>query len=254
MRRIIKGKNPFHPDRGHIHHRLRDLGHSPRTIALLVYAICAGFSLLSLILFRDSGGASGVVLVLAGGIAVVTVQRLRIPELLELGNIAQWGPARRRIVERNLRVREAVERLEKADSGEEILSALEHAFSDGEFCRLEMWLEPETGDCLTELDGVRGSEDGVFFRKDLKPRANGDEHGLWEVRLPLTRRGQGQFGRLSLFRELDGTRLYTDVSLVGRSLEPVLIDGLEACREDRQESGVEGTNGKGLGTLVKVVG
>ncbi len=40
-RRIIHGKNPFSPDRGHIHHRLIDLGFSQKQSVCILYAICA---------------------------------------------------------------------------------------------------------------------------------------------------------------------------------------------------------------------
>jgi UDP-GlcNAc:undecaprenyl-phosphate GlcNAc-1-phosphate transferase len=50
VRRLAAGRSPFTPDRGHIHHRLLDLGLSHRKTVLLIYAICAGLGVLSLIL------------------------------------------------------------------------------------------------------------------------------------------------------------------------------------------------------------
>ena len=50
VRRLAAGRSPFTPDRGHIHHRLLDLGLSQRQTVLLIYAICAGLGALSLIL------------------------------------------------------------------------------------------------------------------------------------------------------------------------------------------------------------
>lgn len=38
IRRTLAGHSPFHPDRGHIHHRLIDLGHSHRGAVLIMYA------------------------------------------------------------------------------------------------------------------------------------------------------------------------------------------------------------------------
>ncbi len=37
IRRTAKFKSPFSADRGHIHHRLVDLGHSPRAVVLILY-------------------------------------------------------------------------------------------------------------------------------------------------------------------------------------------------------------------------
>jgi UDP-GlcNAc:undecaprenyl-phosphate GlcNAc-1-phosphate transferase len=50
VRRLINGRSPFSPDRGHIHHRLLDLGLSHRRTVVLIYAICAGLGMLSLVL------------------------------------------------------------------------------------------------------------------------------------------------------------------------------------------------------------
>jgi UDP-GlcNAc:undecaprenyl-phosphate/decaprenyl-phosphate GlcNAc-1-phosphate transferase len=50
VRRLLNGRSPFSADRGHIHHRLLDLGLSHRQTVLLIYAICAGLGTLSLLL------------------------------------------------------------------------------------------------------------------------------------------------------------------------------------------------------------
>ena len=50
VRRLVAGRSPFSPDRGHIHHRLLDLGLSHRQTVVLIYAICVGLAILSLVL------------------------------------------------------------------------------------------------------------------------------------------------------------------------------------------------------------
>jgi len=49
VRRLSGGRSPFTPDRGHIHHRLLDLGLGHRGTVLLIYAICASLGLMSLL-------------------------------------------------------------------------------------------------------------------------------------------------------------------------------------------------------------
>ena len=39
LRRLLKGKNPMSPDRGHFHHRLIDLGLSQRQVVAILYAV-----------------------------------------------------------------------------------------------------------------------------------------------------------------------------------------------------------------------
>jgi UDP-GlcNAc:undecaprenyl-phosphate/decaprenyl-phosphate GlcNAc-1-phosphate transferase len=50
VRRLAQGRSPFSPDRGHLHHRLLDVGLSHRQTVLLIYAICVGLGALSLLL------------------------------------------------------------------------------------------------------------------------------------------------------------------------------------------------------------
>lgn len=50
LSRLRAGRSPFCADRGHLHHRLLDMGLSPRAIVLLYYAITASSGLLALVL------------------------------------------------------------------------------------------------------------------------------------------------------------------------------------------------------------
>ncbi len=50
VRRAVAGRSPFTPDRGHLHHRLLDLGLGHRQTVLLIYAICASLGVLSFFL------------------------------------------------------------------------------------------------------------------------------------------------------------------------------------------------------------
>jgi len=50
VRRVLAGRSPFTPDRGHLHHRLLDLGLTHRQTVVLIYVICAGLAILSVIL------------------------------------------------------------------------------------------------------------------------------------------------------------------------------------------------------------
>src|SRR3954471_3736950 len=50
VRRASEGRSPFSPDRTHIHHRLLDLGLSHRQTVLVIYGICLGLAVLSMLL------------------------------------------------------------------------------------------------------------------------------------------------------------------------------------------------------------
>ncbi|MBE6679572.1 MAG: undecaprenyl/decaprenyl-phosphate alpha-N-acetylglucosaminyl 1-phosphate transferase [Ruminococcaceae bacterium] len=59
VRRLIHGKSPFEPDRGHLHHRLIDMGFGQKQSVRILYAICALLGISSVMLTRSAwqGGA-----------------------------------------------------------------------------------------------------------------------------------------------------------------------------------------------------
>jgi UDP-GlcNAc:undecaprenyl-phosphate GlcNAc-1-phosphate transferase len=50
VRRLAQRRSPFSPDRGHLHHRLLDVGLSHRQTVLLIYGICVTLALMALYL------------------------------------------------------------------------------------------------------------------------------------------------------------------------------------------------------------
>jgi UDP-GlcNAc:undecaprenyl-phosphate GlcNAc-1-phosphate transferase len=50
VRRLVQGRSPFTPDRGHLHHRLLDVGLSHRQTVVLIYGVCVVLSAMSLLL------------------------------------------------------------------------------------------------------------------------------------------------------------------------------------------------------------
>jgi len=50
LRRIVKGQNPMMPDRGHLHHRLLDLGFSQKQAVFIIYLISGTLGLLAVVI------------------------------------------------------------------------------------------------------------------------------------------------------------------------------------------------------------
>ena len=71
INRLRLGRSPFLADRGHLHHRLLDLGLSQRSVVLLFYLLCAAFGILALIL--ASGLQKLLVLMGMGLVALVAL-------------------------------------------------------------------------------------------------------------------------------------------------------------------------------------
>ncbi|MEA2025611.1 MAG: hypothetical protein U9O18_02870, partial [Chloroflexota bacterium] len=84
-RRLLSGRSPFTPDRGHFHHRLLDLGLSHKGAVLLIYGITIVLAVLSLLLAGGSGPLYAfMAIVIASGIVLLLVTfRIGTDEALE---------------------------------------------------------------------------------------------------------------------------------------------------------------------------
>lgn len=96
-RRLLSGRSPFTPDRGHFHHRLLDLGLTHKGAVLLIYAICALLALLSVVLAGGAGPLYAFMAVVVGsGLLLLLVTfRSGADEALEASSYpdADEGPS-----------------------------------------------------------------------------------------------------------------------------------------------------------------
>ncbi len=236
VRRFLRREAIFRPDTGHIHHRLREMGHSPRQVAFSLYMLTAALCVFSLILAGGQTTVVGVGFALVGIVVVVFVQRLRIPELLELGKLVNWGRLQRVVIERNMQVREAAADLEFAASSQDVVRSLEGAFSDGDFTRLELWLEDRYAAAREGQEGVEREGEQCCVRLSLMPSEVLHEV---ELRLPFEVPGRDPAGRLSLFRPVDGSQILTDLTVIVEELQPALLQALEGLAASAEVVGME---------------
>jgi UDP-GlcNAc:undecaprenyl-phosphate GlcNAc-1-phosphate transferase len=75
VRRLATGHSPFTPDRGHIHHRLLDLGLSHAQTVLVIYAICIVLAVLSVVLSANQQVYAFLGLAVAFGLGVFLLAR-----------------------------------------------------------------------------------------------------------------------------------------------------------------------------------
>lgn len=88
LRRYLGSRPIFSPDRGHIHHRLLDMGLTPRRAVLVLYLVSAGAALVGLLLSNPSTGRHWAVLIsVALAASAVAIGRLRYRELDAAGKL-----------------------------------------------------------------------------------------------------------------------------------------------------------------------
>ena len=85
VRRLSQGRSPFTPDRGHIHHRMLDLGLSHRQTVFAIYGLCLVLALLAMALSGVTQLYAFLGVFLASGLVLFIPTRgtFRRPEELE---------------------------------------------------------------------------------------------------------------------------------------------------------------------------
>ena len=75
IRRIASRRSPFTPDRGHIHHRLLDMGLSHRQSVLLIYGVCVFLGVLALVLSVEQQIVAFLIFLAGTGIGLFVLTR-----------------------------------------------------------------------------------------------------------------------------------------------------------------------------------
>jgi UDP-GlcNAc:undecaprenyl-phosphate/decaprenyl-phosphate GlcNAc-1-phosphate transferase len=223
FRRFVRRQPVFGADRGHIHHRLRDLGHSPRSVALALYAVCGCFAMASLLLLHPSASVANTVLLCSGAVVLIVVQRLHIPELIEVRRIISRTWYQRTVVANNVRIREAVDMLEAAADGAAVDDSLRHALEQGEFQRAELRLDTLHGRALAISGLGYRAEEGWQWSWGAGELPD----GAWEIRVPLRALDGSEAGYMALWCPGRSQHLLTDMGLLVVDLSKALIRALD---------------------------
>jgi len=226
IRRFLRGQPIFSADRGHIHHRLLGLGHSPRKVALLLYGVCAAMAFAAMLLVNHSQYIA-LVLVLCGVGVCVAVQRLRFQEFEELGRIMRKSMRQREAIGRSVRIREVSQALALRGDLGQVFDDLERIFAADDFERVEVRLRPAfiTGDRSDLVLARRGVDDVTVWAWAAGASM---PSGTWEIRLPLLDAHGDRIGALALWQ--DGSE--NDLSLahlptIARDLRVVVQQKVE---------------------------
>ncbi len=90
IRRFILGKDPFMPDKGHIHHKLLAMGLTQRRVVLVMYAGTACLGILALMLVYAQSWQSGLILLFLCIAAVVAVKKVGYIKHIAVSAVIRW--------------------------------------------------------------------------------------------------------------------------------------------------------------------
>lgn len=102
-RRILSGRSPFSPDRGHVHHRLIDMGFNQKQTVAILYIISTILGLLAVVL-TTSGELRAIIMVLAVLVTII------------VGSIIYLSTERRKMKLHEQQLREELSRKEHTDA------------------------------------------------------------------------------------------------------------------------------------------
>jgi len=224
VRRYLRHQPIFSADRGHIHHRLQDLGFSQRRVAVLLYIACAGFASLSILLAAPNRPIVVPVFVVAGAMLILGIRRLHVPELTELTQVFRRGFEQRSVISHNVRLHLAAERIADVTTAHDLVDTLIDVFSDSEFSSVGLWVDRQHGAGLEGHQAVSSNPRGYLLRAVNERVLHPEQE--YEIRMPLVFR-DGRTGHLSLYRDSSGPRLFSDIRLVARRLVPELTRALD---------------------------
>jgi UDP-GlcNAc:undecaprenyl-phosphate GlcNAc-1-phosphate transferase len=213
LRRLVRGKPLFQPDRDHVHHRLARAGLSPRQVAGVIYAASAAFALAAMLFVNPGERTIALAFAVIGGSVWMVSRFLRLHELNELGRLAKRGALQPRAIALNVELRRASERLEEASSLDDLHQALAILLSRSEFDEVVLIVAP-----ATDRRGTARSwrlANGRFVEE--WSRRDRDE---WEVVCPFY--GDGWNGELHLRRRLGRRSLLLDINLLLELVQPAL--------------------------------
>jgi UDP-GlcNAc:undecaprenyl-phosphate GlcNAc-1-phosphate transferase len=197
-RRFLRGQPIFSADRAHIHHRLLSLGHSPRRVALLLYSACALLGLSGMLLVNDSAYVAVVLLVIGLGVGLA-IQRLRYYEFEELARLVKRGVRQRKVIGRNVRIREASVRVSDLTDLDRVFEALEATFAEDEFECAEVRLRRSFVGAESATETHRRLDDDVPVW--AWHRSNVTLAACWEIRLPFLAPSGERIGSLVLWQD-----------------------------------------------------
>jgi len=90
VRRFIRGKKLFQPDKGHIHHRLLEMGFSTKRAVMIIYTITLCLCIFSVIMVNIRDERAGLFLVIIGAGAVIFVRKLGYFDYIASDKVMGW--------------------------------------------------------------------------------------------------------------------------------------------------------------------
>ena len=244
VRRFLGGDSLLAGDRGHIHHMLLRRGLTQRQVVIVLYAVCALFTLFGLMLLNPQRSLAALIFFILGVGILFGVQHLRYAEFSELGSQIRRGVLRhRRAMAVNVRVRRTTADLGSARNIEQFLAALDDMLEDNEFdCALlevgrisPAFLTP--AERYAHLNNPDGSAQVIWAweTQDVPLSRVVNSREFWSLKVPLSARDGSALGSLIFYRILSDDEALVDLRNICGPLQRELASALERLMDSERE-------------------
>lgn len=212
LRRFVRGKKMFEPDREHVHHNLLAKGWSQRKTVVFLYGVTAFLAVMSVLIVNMRDVPAGLFILLLGGALILFVRKAGYFSFFALDKVVGWirdisdeaGVSHGRRTFLNLQIE-----ISQSDGLEAMWANVCEALAKLEFDLGEMTLAG--ADAAASPPPVPGAGDACrmatcfeWTREDLDRdrREYLSQRSLLKVELPLMDKGGGHLGTLWLVKNL----------------------------------------------------
>lgn len=215
LRRFVRGKKMFEPDREHVHHNLIAKGWSQRKTVVFLYAVTAFLAVMAVLIVNMRDVPAGLFILLLGGALILFVRKAGYFSFFALDKIAGWirdisdeaGVSHGRRTFLNLQI-EISQSAGLPEMWENVCEALDQlGFDLGEMTLDGM---PSAGRARpSPPEACHLGECFEWTRPDLDRDRRGylSQHSLFKIELPLMDRSGAHMGTLWLVKNLAGEPL-----------------------------------------------
>jgi UDP-GlcNAc:undecaprenyl-phosphate GlcNAc-1-phosphate transferase len=138
LRRFLERRSIFSPDRGHIHHRLLDLGLTHRRAVIVLYGVCVVLTAAAIAVSLGRAWQTGVALLFASVVLIALVRFVGYFEYLHLVRRQKARIYDRRTNLLRLALPALLARLASARTEDDVLAVLSDALEQTEVERMEI--------------------------------------------------------------------------------------------------------------------
>ncbi|MHC1791528.1 glycosyltransferase family 4 protein [Solidesulfovibrio sp.] len=218
LRRFMRGRDMFEPDKRHVHHKLLSRGWSQRQVVLFLYGITIFLALSALVLVNLRNAPAGVFLLVVGGALVLLVRKAGYCSYFAVDKILGWlrdmsddagiARGRRTFLHHQIEISQA---RDVAELWTRMTEALEHL----RFDLAEMVLsDAGAGACriAPDLPDAAGISGAPVFRWRRQGAAGSDREllcspAVMKLELPLISRSGRPLGALWLVKDVQADAL-----------------------------------------------